>query len=136
MKTPKTPTHAGKTPPSRTASTDNQGSPKTPAQNVRKNTKKTTPVRNFQKTSKSNFNLGSFSKIEDDKLGKVKKAKMTIEDRVRKEKRDKMMEDTRKPIILTPGSKRGRHDEEEWEQPQPGTGAAAASQEDQEERAG
>ena len=76
---------------------------------------------------KISFNLGSFSKVEDDEMGKVKMAKMTIEERVRKEKRDKIMEEIRKPIILTPGSKRGRQEEEEWDQLQPGTGGTAAS---------
>ena len=43
---------------------------------------------------------------------------MTIEEKVRKEKRAKILEDIRKPIILTPSSKRSRNEEEEWEQPQ------------------
>ena len=42
---------------------------------------------------------------------------MQIEERLRKEKRDRMLEELRKPIILTPGSKRGRKEDEEWEQP-------------------
>ena len=86
---------------------------------------------------KISFNLGGFSKVEDAEMSKVKTAKMTIEERVRKEKREKMMEEIRKPIILTPGSKRGRQEEEEWDQPHPGTGGAALQQpacwEDQEE---
>ena len=52
---------------------------------------------------------------------------MTIEERMRKEKRDKILEDIRKPIILTPGSKRGRKAEEEWDQTQPSAGTPSPS---------
>ena len=86
------------------------------------------PMKNSKMIGKITFNMGRFSSIDEDaQMGNVKRAKMTIEDRVRKEKRDKMIEEIRKPIILTPGSKRGRKEEEEWDTPQPGTGGAAAS---------
>jgi hypothetical protein len=69
------------------------------------------------------FSLGTDSGDEEEKVGRVKKAKMSIEEKLRKEKRAKIMEDIRKPIILTPGSKRGRNIQEEWEQLQPCGGA-------------
>ena len=45
------------------------------------------------------------SNEEDEKLDKVRHARMTIEEKIRREKRAKIMDDIRKPIILTPGSK-------------------------------
>ena len=64
---------------------------------------------------------------EEAKLGKMKRARMTIEERMRKKKREKIMEGIRKPIILAPGSKRGRNEEEEGEQGQPSAGTPSAS---------
>ena len=93
-KTAKTPARDRKTPPPTNPTPTKPGRAQTPKMNL-------------QKTAKINFYLGRFNLEEEAKLGKVKKAKMTIEERMRKEKRDKIMEDIRKPIILTPGSKIG-----------------------------
>ena len=49
---------------------------------------------------------------------------MMIDENLRIEKRAKILEDIRKPILLTPGSKRSRNVQEEWEQPQPYGGAS------------
>ena len=53
---------------------------------------------------------------------------MNIEEKIMKEKRDRILEDIRKPILLTPGSKRGRHEEGEWEQAVPDAGTPPACQ--------
>jgi hypothetical protein len=81
-----------------------------------------------QRLGKIDFNFGRGEIEDDDHRGKVRKAKMQIEEKIRKEKRDKMLEELRKPIILTPGSKRGRRDEGEWEQPGADAGTPESSQ--------
>ena len=102
---------------------------KTPRMTPRRS-EKMTPKRNEQKPGKINFNLGrqTAEDEEDDPIGKVIKAKMQIEERIRKEKRDRMLEELRKPIILTPGSKRGRREEGEWEQPSADAGTSTSCQ--------
>ena len=42
-------------------------------------------------------------------------ARMKIEEKIRKERRVKQQEDMRKPILTTPWAKRGRQEEEKWE---------------------
>ena len=98
---------------------------KTPRMTPRRS-RKVTPMKKEQRLGKIDFNFGRIE--DDDQRGKVRKAKMQIEEKIRKEKRDKMLEKVRKPIILTPGSKRGRRDEGEWEQPGADAGTPGSSQ--------
>ena len=100
---------------------------KTPRMTPRRS-RKVTPMKKEQRLGKIDFNFGRGEIEDDDQRGKVRKAKMQIEEKIRKEKRDKMLEKVRKPIILTPGSKRGRRDEGEWEQPGADAGTPGSSQ--------
>ena len=52
------------------------------------------------------------------KPGSVMKEKMRLEDKIRKDKREKKIAEVRKPLLATPTRKRDRKDEGEW---QPGT---------------
>ena len=49
-------------------------------------------------------------------MGKVLQAKMTIEERMKKEMRDKKMEEVRRRIIQTPKNKRDRREDGTWEE--------------------
>ena len=51
---------------------------------------------------------------------------MKIEEKLRKEKRDRKLEEIRKPIIMTPGTKRRRQEDGEWEQLEGEVGSVAA----------
>ena len=140
MKTPrKTPPSTRKMTPKKTpalpplASPATRGQPttamKTPRMPPRRSELATpTNKRKEQKPVKINFNLGRQVEEDDkeDPRGKVKKEKMKIEERLRKEKRDRKLEEIRKPIILTPGSKRRRQEDGEWEQLEGEVGAVAA----------
>ena len=109
------------TPPQKKSMKKTTRSPHLPAKVI---PRKLTP-RTVKKTSKTSsilhppsFTIGNLSSgEEDDKIGKVKQARMTIEEKLRKEKRDKMVEEVRKPILMTPGSKRGRQEDAEWNSP-------------------
>ena len=66
------------------------------------------------KIQKKMFTIGRETNKEDMYSGRVLQAKMTIEERLRKEKREKMLEGLRKRMILTPMKKRDRSDDGEW----------------------
>ena len=49
------------------------------------------------------------------KRGTVMEAKKKLEDKIRKEKREKKIEEVRKPLLATPTRKRERSDESDWQ---------------------
>jgi hypothetical protein len=49
------------------------------------------------------------------KRGTVMEAKKKLEDKIRKEKREKKIEEVRKPLLATPTRKRERQDEGDWQ---------------------
>ena len=53
--------------------------------------------------------------LQDKVIGRVRQVRMNIEEKIRKEKRDKMVEEIRKPLLTTPGGKRGRREDEDRE---------------------
>ena len=67
------------------------------------------------KVTKRLFTIGRETKEEDQYTGMVLKAKMTIEERLRKELREKKMEELRSRIIVTPKAKRERKTDGDWE---------------------
>ena len=67
------------------------------------------------KVTKRLFTIGRESNDEDQYTGKVLKAKKTIEERLRKESREKKMEELRSRIIVTPKVKRERQTDGDWE---------------------
>jgi hypothetical protein len=102
-------------------------SPKLPQK--KKSPRKTpTPTKKMTTQRKIDFNFGRQPERNDqeDQIGKVRKEKMKIEERLRKEKRDRKIEEIRKPIIMTPGTKRRRQEDGEWEQPEGEDGPVAA----------
>jgi hypothetical protein len=50
-----------------------------------------------------------------EKQGKVREEKHRLEDKIRKEKRDAMMAEMRKPLVFTQTRKRGRRVEGDWQ---------------------
>ena len=75
--------------------------------------KKMTPT----KIKASRFTLGATrtNTMEIVKPGCVKEAKMKLEERIRKEKREKKLAEIRKPLLATPKGKRVGQDEGEWQ---------------------
>ena len=61
------------------------------------------------------FTIGKDTEEEEKFSSKVLQARMTIEERLRKEQRDKALELMRKRMILTPNKKRNRQEDGEWE---------------------
>ena len=67
------------------------------------------------------MNTSPATKIQEGNGSKVKMARMKIEEKIRKEKRAKLIDQIRKPLLNTPGtpgSKRARNAEEVWEESQ------------------
>ena len=56
-----------------------------------------------------NYPLLTIKYLQQNKvIGRVRQVRMNIEEKIRKEKRDKMVDEIRKPLLTTPGGKRGR----------------------------
>ena len=60
------------------------------------------------------FVIGKEINQEEKFSGRVLQARMTLEENIKKEKRDRMMEEVRKRMVLTPRRKRERQDDGEW----------------------
>ena len=65
--------------------------------------------------NKKLFTIGRDTQEEDLYVGKVLRAKMTIEEKMKKEMRDRKLEEVRRRIILTPKGKRNRCEDGNWE---------------------
>ena len=62
------------------------------------------------------FTIGRDTNKEDVYVGKVIQAKMTIEERMKKEMRDKKLEEVRRRVIQTPKTKRDRREDGVWDE--------------------
>ena len=62
------------------------------------------------------FTIGRDTNKEDVYVGKVIQAKMTIEERMKKEMRDKKLEEVRRRVIQTPKNKRDRREDGLWDE--------------------
>ena len=105
--------------------------PETPA--MRKNANKTPEVKKIAKkvqrsgtkqsrTPQKKFTIGKSTGKEEILGGKVQEARRKLEENLKKEKRESLLEEVRKPLIGMPNPERKIAEAGRWETPEDGTG--------------